>query len=212
MTSKVLIALMTLWIGTAARADETVPPMPDFPYVHTVVPNEVTGSATESLSAARSVIYRWQAWKAKYVGAPPAFSDWVNARNGLIAVRGSDPEFADAKRLALALDTFGNDLANDEIRNEGKAADNDVAGRKAFAVSYERELLRKWMDVTISTEGNKASTLRIKYVLMSKPLVFNMSQDGGLMDRYRERGFKKLVLTDGYNKSWMLDLRPAAKR
>ena len=66
-------------------------------------------------------------------------------------------------------------------------------------------------NVSISTEGNKASTLRIKYVLMSKPLVFNMSQDGGLMDRYRERGFKKLVLTDGYNQSWTLDLRPDAK-
>jgi hypothetical protein len=35
-----------------------------------------------------------------------------------------------ANRLALALDTFGNDPANAEIRNEGKAADNDVAGRK----------------------------------------------------------------------------------
>jgi hypothetical protein len=186
--------------------------MPDFPYVHTVVPNDVTGTATELVTAARSVIERWQAWKAKSAGLPPAFSDWVNARNGLIAVRSNDPVFADAKRLALALDTFGNDLANAEIRNEGKAADDDVAGRRAFAVTYERELLRKWMNVTISTEGNKASTLRIKYALMSKPLVFNMSQDAGLMDRYRERGFKKLVLTDGYNLSWTLDLRPNAKR
>ena len=49
--------------------------------------------------------------------------------------------------------------------------------------------------------GTKNTTLTIKYVLMTSPMADNFMNYATITDAIGERGFKVVVLTDGY-KEW----------
>jgi hypothetical protein len=80
--------------------------------------------------------------------------------------------------------------------------------RKQFAKNYERQLLDKGMDVYATTHGRENTTLKIKWILVSRPVVHKLINDGDMVENLRNRGFTKLVMTDGYNGDWNIDLRP----
>ena len=60
----------------------------------------------------------------------------------------------------------------------------------------------KGMDVYASAEGKDKTTLRIKWILVNRPLVHKMMNDGAAMQNLRDLGFKKLVMTDGHSGDW----------
>jgi hypothetical protein len=200
---------------------ETIPPVPRNPSAFTIVPKNYSDKPPELIVAAKSVVARWKAWKAKPVGEVIPYGDWYNARSNLIAIKPSDPEFAEAKALAAQLDSFGLELANAEIRaapairakGEAKVAAalyNNVDGRKAYAYRLEENFLRSGMDVHVTPEGDKGTTLRVKYVLFSRPLMFKLQEEGKLIpdiiDQAKARGFRKLIMWNGYDLSWTWDL------
>jgi hypothetical protein len=86
----------------------------------------------------------------------------------------------------------------------------DVPGRKSYAAEYEKSLLRQGMSVTITAEGDRATTLKISYPLMSKALAFQLSEKSDQIENWRRRGFRKVVLTDGFNETWDMSLTPKA--
>ncbi|QSV44915.1 hypothetical protein [Geobacter benzoatilyticus] len=104
----------------------------------------------------------------------------------------------------------------DEWRAKKAKADKDAAriakrigavNRKKFAKEYERQLLDKGMDAYVSTQGKESSTLKIKWVLVSRPLVHKMINDENVVENLRSLGFTKLVMSDGYDSSWTIDLK-----
>lgn len=70
----------------------------------------------------------------------------------------------------------------------------------------EQNMLEKNFDVYASVEGKKFETLKIKYILMSRPTVYQLSKDSTFINNLKEMGFKKVIFTDGYNDTWTLTL------
>lgn len=74
--------------------------------------------------------------------------------------------------------------------------------RRAFVATYERELLLKGYDVTVSATGTDGTTLRIKWILVSRPLAYQVSNNTEWNAHVRALGFTRVVLSDGYDKAW----------
>ena len=186
-------------------------------------PKDTDHTPAQLLVDADAVIARWKTWKAKPVDPPIPFFDYSSARMNLTRITANDPEFNDGKAKAAELDRFGVELANAEIAYDTKvraleaqkaalALANDVDGRKRYAQTVEENFLRDGIDAEVTTQGDKATTLRAKYIGFTRPAIFRMQEkdDGrvinGIIDRARERGFRKLILWDGYKFSWEWDL------
>jgi hypothetical protein len=182
---------------TAAQPDttaatETIPPTPNNPHAFTIVPKNYNDPPPQLLAAARLMIARWKAWKAKPTAEIIPYNDWANARGNLVNIKSSDKEFAEAKSLASQLDAFGIELSNaeiktaEQIRAKEKAKDdlarvNDVEGRKAYAKFLENNFLRNSMDATVTIEGDKGNTLRVKYIGFTRPTMFKLQEERKLI-------------------------------
>lgn len=202
-------------------APETIPPTPNNPHVFSIVPKNYNDSPPQLLAAARLMIARWKAWKAKPTAEIIPYSDWANARGNLVNIKYSDTEFAEAKSLASQLDAFGIELSNaeikvaEQIRAKEKAKDdlariNDVEGRRAYAKLLENNFLRSSMDATVTIEGDKGSTLRVKYIGFTRPTMFKLQEERKLIpdiiEASKAKGFRKLIMWNGYELSWTWDL------
>jgi hypothetical protein len=77
-----------------------------------------------------------------------------------------------------------------------------AAERRMFARNLEYRLLDRGMNVTVTTQGSNATTLRLEYILVSKVLVHQLEKDGSLLEEIRQQGFRRFVLTDGYDETW----------
>jgi hypothetical protein len=83
---------------------------------------------------------------------------------------------------------------------------NDSAGRTSFADQMERRFLSDGKDFNIRAIGEKATTLHIKWVLINRPFVYKVANEGDFLSNVKKRGFKTVVFTDGFNSSWKYDL------
>lgn len=81
-----------------------------------------------------------------------------------------------------------------------------VAARDVYANMLEQEYLKKGMDVDISLSGADKSTIKFKYILISRPLVYQLMNDSDFMSNLRSAGFKKVIFTDGYYHTWNIDV------
>lgn len=97
-------------------------------------------------------------------------------------------------------------LAKEEKLAAEKERLAKIEARKEFADKLEYIYLDKGMDVTVTVSGSDATTLKIKWILISRVTAHEFGQDTELLQLLRECGFKKLILTDGYNATWRLDL------
>jgi len=105
-------------------------------------------------------------------------------------------EYADAQKL----------LKEVARRQAEMDAWSKIAARETYANTLEREYLKKGMDVDISLSGADKTTIRFKYVLMSRPMVYQMMTDAEVTNTLRSVGFKKIIFTDGYYQTWNQDL------
>ncbi|MBP6750369.1 MAG: hypothetical protein KA144_12070 [Xanthomonadaceae bacterium] len=78
--------------------------------------------------------------------------------------------------------------------------------RTIYASASEEIFVKSGMDVNVSATGKKKEQLRLKYVLMSQPLVYKFQNELKLPEQARALGFKKIIYSDGYNESWNVDL------
>lgn len=83
---------------------------------------------------------------------------------------------------------------------------NDSAGRKGFADDLEVKFLKEWRDAKFRVSGDKNTTLKMTYILVGRPFVHNLYQDTKFFENAKARGFKRLIFTDGYDKTWDFDL------
>ncbi len=81
------------------------------------------------------------------------------------------------------------------------------ANRIDYAETYERLMLKAGMDATVRTEGKNADTLVITYILVDRPLVYNMLNDSETTDEWKLLGFKRVRFSDGYESSWSQSLK-----
>jgi len=96
------------------------------------------------------------------------------------------------------------------INKQLKAYDenNRSDDRKAYAKLLENNLLdNAKMDTTITTSGKDYTILKIKYILMSRVLVNELTKDGKLPSLWEQMGFKTIIFTDGHYRTWTMNLK-----
>lgn len=78
--------------------------------------------------------------------------------------------------------------------------------REVFAKNMERLSLDRGISANVRAKRNNKQILEYKYVLMSGALAHNLAYRGNMLKIARELGFRKVVFTDGFNRSWTYDL------
>lgn len=74
--------------------------------------------------------------------------------------------------------------------------------RRSFAGTLEGNYLREGMDVTVRATGTNATTLRLTWILVSRPMAYQLSENGELFATLRAQGFRRFEISDGYDKMW----------
>lgn len=86
-----------------------------------------------------------------------------------------------------------------------------TALRDAYASSVEEIFVRTGMDAQVRATGDNKKTLRIKYALMSQPLVYKFQNEIHIDEQARAAGFTKLLYTNGFESSlgrtWTVNLK-----
>jgi zinc ribbon protein len=88
------------------------------------------------------------------------------------------------------------------------SAQATYANRQKFAEDYENNMLQKGVDMHASTLGSEARTLRLQYVLISRPLAYQLSNDQDIMRNLQSLGFRKVIMTDGYDETYNITIDP----
>jgi|SRR5882672_3139797 len=78
----------------------------------------------------------------------------------------------------------------------------ETAARKIGADNVERGLLSQGYDATVTVSGPENRTIRITYVLMSRPLVYQLTAEGKFLNQLSAQGFRRVILSDGYDSTW----------
>lgn len=117
---------------------------------------------------------------------------------------------SDTIRLAAVAGLYKNSKQRDERELSKRAyslAQNVIQQQRLlYASAMEQVLVKNGMDVNVSAIGKDNDELRLKYALMSKPLVYKFQNEMDLQNQAKQMGFNKIIYTDGYNETWRVDL------
>ena len=61
------------------------------------------------------------------------------------------------------------------------------------------------MDARVTVSGPNNTTLRLRYILVNRVWAHKFSQ-GDMLSRLRAAGFRKFIITDGYDDTWYWNL------
>ena len=81
-----------------------------------------------------------------------------------------------------------------------------MAARQIVVAQMEQRMLSQGHDFEFTLGGQDKTTLTIRYVLMSRPLVYQLTNESDFLSNMRNAGFRRVIFTDGYNSSWTYDL------
>jgi len=63
-------------------------------------------------------------------------------------------------------------------------------------------MLDAGLDVDVKAIGPKHTTLRVKWVLVSKVVAHQLTKQSDFFQSARELGFRRIEMTDGYDETW----------
>ena len=81
-----------------------------------------------------------------------------------------------------------------------------INARDALAKHIEDNMLAQGYSVDVNAVGPNHTTLRFKWVLVSKAFAYQVAHSSEIVGEARDAGFKKMILTDGYDEVWTLNL------
>ncbi|MNF67105.1 hypothetical protein D3C84_489110 [compost metagenome] len=133
-------------------------------------------------------------WLKKYYGTPERVRQATADIFKLTAVAGlyKKSDRKEEKSLGAKADLLISSVAQQQ--------------RTIYASASEKIFVKSGMDVEVSATGSKKEQLRLKYVLMSQPLVYKFQNEVKLPEQARAIGFKKIIYSDGYDHTWTVDL------
>lgn len=127
----------------------------------------------------------------------------TDAKRHLAAIQPGDKEFEESQNLKREVEKREKEI--DRI-SKIIAINLMIEQREAMAKRLEQNYLKKGLDVYISLNGKDKSTMKLKYVLFSRPLIHNLINDSEFTGSLRTAGFTKVIFTDGYDNTWTVDL------
>jgi hypothetical protein len=107
---------------------------------------------------------------------------------------------------AQARRVFDIEAAKSMKRATEESERQEILGRDAMAKSIENGMLSEGYDVDVNAIGANHTTLRIRFILVNKAFAYQTAHSPDIINSARDAGFKKLVLTDGYDEQWHIDL------
>ena len=116
----------------------------------------------------------------------------------------------DLIKLAVVKGLYGDSKVNEEASLSRRA--NSLIPklmqqqRTIYASATEEVFVKNGMDVKVTANGAAKEQLRVKYVLMSQPLVYKLQNEMKFSENAKTLGFKKIIYTDGYDETWTVDL------
>ena len=117
---------------------------------------------------------------------------------------------ADLIKLAVVKGLYGESQVKEEkilsSRADSLITKVSQHQRALYASTAEEIFVKNGMDVKVTASGAKKDQLRLKYVLMSQPLVYKFQNEMKINDQARVFGFKKIIYSDGYDETWTVDL------
>ncbi|MFZ5447991.1 MAG: hypothetical protein ACOZFS_05075 [Thermodesulfobacteriota bacterium] len=81
----------------------------------------------------------------------------------------------------------------------------EIENRKNYVKQLELNYLEAGLDIEVSISGKNQTTITLKNILLSRPVIYKLTKDGELLSKFKSLGFKKAVFSDGYN-SYTYDL------
>lgn len=188
-------AMLCLWvlaIVTAVTREESRPiRQANTSAPATSSPSPISGTATPApLTPAEHLAAAKKAVAEATSGEPPG------AREHIANISMFEKEYPQAQKLLAELDR--RKAIIEKIAN--------MAARQLVVEEMERKMLSQGMDFEFSVTGPNKDRLRVKYILMSRPLVYKLTNETEFLENMKRGGFKKVVFTDGYNESWSYDL------
>jgi hypothetical protein len=128
----------------------------------------------------------------------------------LNAVSTSALEHADAQRLRHQYEAEKKKREAEQARVEAANAKKqaieqaglDRAARDAMATTLENRLLDEGYNVDVKAIGKDHTVLHLRWILVSKVLAHQLSEEGTFFSNARSVGFKKVEITDGYDETW----------
>jgi hypothetical protein len=164
---------------------------------------QVRESAGAIISRARLVLTDWETFSKKKAERAPTTERTELALNALALVKPDEPEHQAAAEVAGKIQAISKKFEKEALSAEAAALGRKLLEqRKSYAATLEDTYLRKGQDFKIRTEGKDATTLRIQWVLIGRPFVYNAINDRELMLRWKLMGFRTVVFSDGYNNTW----------
>jgi hypothetical protein len=164
---------------------------------------QVRESAGAIISRAQLVLADWETFSKKKAEQAPTTERTELALNALALVKPEEPEHQAAAEVAGKLQAISKKFGKEALSAEAAALGRKLLEqRKSYAATLEDAYLRKGQDFKIRTEGKDATTLRIQWVLIGRPFVYNAINDRELMLRWKLMGFRTIVFSDGYNNTW----------
>ena len=97
------------------------------------------------------------------------------------------------KKIKYAIHQKELDAKRRSIAQDKRAREQAIKIRKEIAAGLERQYLDNGADVYVTTSGSNHTTLRIKWVLMSRPEVYDTINRTREMDTFKALGFKEIV-------------------
>jgi hypothetical protein len=160
-------------------------------------------SAADIVARANLVIQEWDEFGSKKSETPPSQKLVESTRAKLARIDRSDPQFSAAQKSLAALESKQKQFGKLALAAEMARIHREVVSkRKSYAANLEDSYLKQGQDFHIRTEGQDATTLRIQWVLIGRPFVYNAINNPEIMGTWRLMGFKTVVFTDGYNNTW----------
>jgi hypothetical protein len=129
----------------------------------------------------------------------------------LAALPSGTPEYAQGKTIQKQYEADAKIQAQhlkaaEQEKVAADAATNRIL-RDLLAKAFENNLLNLGYDVDVNAVGKDHTTLRIKWLFVSKVLAHQLSQKPDFFEEPRKLGFKRIEITDGYDETWYWTLK-----
>ena len=157
-------------------------------------------SAAEHLALAKKAMAVWKPNK------DPAKAEWGDLKQASVhlkAIKESDSEYLEAKKLSVVLKARQDEVNKTLAEVSAKEA---AQRRKEIAEKMELHFLDSGMDVHVSVAGKDRATLKIDYILMSRPFAHKFINAHEQINILKLMGFKRIEFWDRDEEKWSYDM------
>jgi hypothetical protein len=160
-------------------------------------------NASAIIARAEATIHDWEVFGVKKAELAPTAERTRLAVEALQKIGSDEPEYQKAQDTVTKIESVSKRYEKEALNAEAAALGRKLLQqRKLYASTLEDSYLKKGQDFTVRTEGRDATILRIQWVLIGRPFVYNAINDRELMLRWKMMGFQTVIFSDGYNNTW----------